>query len=102
MYRRAILYFGPSFSSSAITQSVMDGMPVNKKLRSRKAKKDRCLHFAYRQSIIPDTSSSLFCKLKLIKFVSTSTRYGGPSEALCDKKSEEETCVLLSCQIPVE
>jgi len=39
-------------------------------------------HLAYKQSIIPDINSNLFCKLKLIKFVSMSTRYGGTRAVL--------------------
>jgi len=46
-------------------------------------------HSAYRQSIIPLTNSSLFCKLKLIKLVSISTRYGGTSAVLCCRNIEE-------------
>ena len=75
---RATLYFCPSFSSSATTQSVMHG-----------------LHSAYRQSIMPCTRSicrkgrgqglqtadngavkaepTLFLMEKLMKFVSTRT-----------------------------
>lgn len=50
-------YLGPNFSSSAKTQSVTVGM-----------------HFAIRQSIIPWTSSILFCMEKLIKLVSIRMR----------------------------
>ena len=46
-------------------------------------------HFAYRQSIIPLTNSSLFCKLKLMKLVSISTRYGGTSAVLCCRNIDE-------------
>ena len=76
-YLSAILYFGPSFSSSAMTQSVMVGM-----------------HFANRQSIMPWTSSSLFWSEWLIKLVSTRTRYGGPSDGLCDRNNEVDACGL--------
>lgn len=41
---------------------------------------------------MPWTSSILFWMLKLIKLVSTRTRYGGPRSVLCDRKSEDETC----------
>jgi len=51
-------------------------------------------HLAIKQSIMPCTSSILFWMLKLIKLVSTSTRYGGPRSVLCERKSEDETCVL--------
>ncbi len=43
---------------------------------------------------MPWTSSILFCRLKLMKFVSTITRYGGPSAVLCEKKSEEACAVM--------
>ena len=46
-------------------------------------------HLAYKQSIIPEINSSLFCKLKLIKFVSMSTRYGGTRAVLCAKNKED-------------
>lgn len=48
-------------------------------------------HLAYRQSIIPLTSSSLFWRLKLMKFVSIRTRYGGTSAVLCARNNEEAT-----------
>jgi hypothetical protein len=64
-YLKAIRNFGPSFSSSAMTQSVMQGM-----------------HFAWRQSIIPRIGSILFWIEKLIKLVSMMIRYGGPRAAL--------------------
>lgn len=51
-------------------------------------------HFAYKQSIMPPISSSLFCKLKFMKFVSMSTRYGGTSASLCCRNNDEATCVL--------
>lgn len=51
-------------------------------------------HFAYKQSIIPLIKSNLFCKLKLIKFVSIKTRYGGTRAALCARNREEATCGL--------
>lgn len=55
-------------------------------------------HFAIKQSIMPCTSSILFWMLKLIKLVSTRTRYGGPRSVLCDKNSDEDTCALrVSC-----
>lgn len=53
----ASLYFGPNFSNSANTQSVMVG-----------------IHLAIKQSIIPCTSSILFWIEKLIKLVSTKIR----------------------------
>lgn len=43
-------------------------------------------HFAIKQSIIPWTSSILFWMEKLIKLVSTRTRYGGPRSVLCERK----------------
>ena len=52
-------------------------------------------HFAIKQSIMPCTSSILFWIEKLMKFVSTNTRNGGPRSVLCDKKRDEETCALL-------
>lgn len=54
-----------------------------------------CSLLAYRQSIIPCTNSILFCRLKLMKLVSTNTLYGGPSAVLCWKKSEEGAVVIL-------
>jgi len=39
-------------------------------------------HFAYRQSIIPFSKSNLFWIEKLMKLVSTKTRYGNPNEVL--------------------
>lgn len=75
--RRATLYFCPSFSNSAMTQSVMCGT-----------------HCAYRQSIIPFTRSILFLMEKLMKFVSTITLYGGPSAELCLKNSAEDVASL--------
>jgi len=38
---------------------------------------------------MPLTNSSLFCRLKLMKLVSTRTRYGGTSAVLCARKSED-------------
>jgi uncharacterized C2H2 Zn-finger protein len=38
---------------------------------------------------MPATSSSLFCKLKLMKFVSISTRYGGTRAELWARNKEE-------------
>lgn len=49
------------------------------------------VHFAYKQSIMPLISSSLFCRLKLMKFVSMSTRYGGARAVLCCKKRADGT-----------
>ena len=40
---------------------------------------------------MPLTNSSLFCKLKLIKFVSIRTRYGGTSAVLCAKNKDDAT-----------
>lgn len=70
----AILYLGPNFSNSAMTQSVMTGVA-----------------FAYRQSIMAWMSSSFFWILKLIKFVSTRTEYGGRRASLNWKKRDEAT-----------
>ena len=63
-YRRATRYRCPSFSSSAITQSVTHGMPeqtvvCQQPVRCR-GKGAGDVHLAYRQSIMPLTSSSLF------------------------------------------
>ena len=55
------------------------------------AEKTEYSHFAYRQSIIPLTNSSLFCRLKLMKFVSINTRYGGTRAVLCWRNREEAT-----------
>lgn len=44
-------------------------------------------HLAIRQSIMPCTNSILFWIEKLMKFVSTSIRYGGPRSVLWDKNS---------------
>ena len=52
----ATRYFAPSFSNSAMTQSVMQGV-----------------HLAYKQSIMPLTRSILFRMEKLMKFVSIRT-----------------------------
>ena len=49
---------------------------------------------AYKQSIMPLTSSNLFWRLKLMKLVSMRTRYGGTSAVLCCRKSDEATCGL--------
>ena len=54
------------------------------------------LHFANRQSIMPLTSSILFCKLKLMKLVSIITRYGGTRASLCCRNKDEATCVLFT------
>jgi hypothetical protein len=51
-------------------------------------------HLAIKQSIMPCTSSILFWIEKLIKFVSTSMRNGGPRSVLCDRKSDEDACAL--------
>lgn len=88
----AIRYLGPSFSSSAMTQSVIVGMPgapqlFRSGLNMRKGQMVRSdAHFANRQSIMPWTSSSLFWSEWLMKLVSTRTRYGGPSAGLCERK----------------
>jgi hypothetical protein len=72
-------YFGPSFSNSAKTQSVIQGIDL-----------------ANKQSIIDLTSSSLFWMEKLMKLVSTKTWYGGPRAALYLKKREEATWGLIT------
>jgi hypothetical protein len=51
-------------------------------------------HFAYKQSIMALTSSSLFCRLKFMKFVSIKTRYGGTSSVLCARNMDDATCGL--------
>src|SRR5712671_3633140 len=51
-------------------------------------------HLAYKQSIMPPTSSSLFWRLKLIKLVSIRIRYGGTRAVLWVRKSEEATGAL--------
>jgi hypothetical protein len=43
---------------------------------------------------MPLMRSSLFCKLKFIKFVSMSTRYGGTSAELCARNNDDATCGL--------
>ena len=48
------------------------------------------IHFANKQSIIALTISSLFWILKLIKLVSTMTKYGGFKASLCLKKREDD------------
>lgn len=53
-------------------------------------------HLAIKQSIIPWTSSILFWMEKLMKFVSTSMRNGGPRSLLCDRKSDEDAWALSS------
>lgn len=73
----ATRYFTPSFSNSAMTQSVTHGM-----------------HFANRQSIMPCTRSSLFWSEKLMKFVSIRTRYGGARAVLWVRKREDDVCAL--------
>jgi len=90
-HRRATRYRCPSFSSSAITQSVTHGMPAKHILNTLEAEIQKPMdeHLAYKQSIIPEINSSLFCKLKLIKFVSMSTRYGGTRAVLWAKNKEE-------------
>lgn len=91
-HRRATRYRWPSFSNSAMTQSVTQGIPVMRERGGVSARRDEtscARHFAYRQSIMPPTSSSLFCKLKLIKLVSIRTRYGGTRDVLCAKKRED-------------
>lgn len=40
---------------------------------------------------MPDTNSSLFCKLKLMKLVSIRTRYGGTKAVLWAKKKDDAT-----------
>lgn len=51
-------------------------------------------HFAYKQSIMALTSSSLFCRLKFMKFVSIKTRYGGTSSVLWARNIDDATCGL--------
>ena len=82
---RANRYLGPNFSNSASTQSVIVGIPYNQLWTLRGTTADT--HFAIKQSIIPCTNSILFWIEKLMKFVSTSTRYGGPRSVLCDKNN---------------
>ncbi len=60
-----------------MTQSVTQGMTL-----------------ASRQSMPDLTISSLFLMAKLIKFVSSRMRYGGPSAVLYLKKSDDGTCGL--------
>eukprot|EP00966_Prymnesium_polylepis_P091796 2124911-Prymnesium_polylepis.1 len=67
---------GPSFSSSAMTASVMHTVTL-----------------AYRQSISERMMSSLFWIEKLMKLVSINTWYGGPSALLWVKKRLELVCV---------
>lgn len=76
MILRAIRYLGPSFSSSAITQSVMYG-----------------IHLAYKQSIRDCTMSILFLTEKFMKLVSIKMWYGGPSCVLYWKNNADEACV---------
>lgn len=47
-----------------------------------------CSPLAYSASIIALTKSIRFSRLRLMKLVSTRTRYGGTRASLCDKKSE--------------
>lgn len=49
------------------------------------------IHFAYRQSIIVLSISSLCCTVCDRKFVSTSTEYGGIRAVLCWKKRADDT-----------
>lgn len=52
---------------------------------------------------MPPISSSLFWRLKLMKFVSMSTRYGGTRASLCCRNNEEATWVLWTgCQCKAE
>lgn len=51
-------------------------------------------HCAYKQSIMPFTRSILFFMLKLMKFVSTITLYGGPNAELCLKNKDEDVASL--------
>jgi hypothetical protein len=76
-HRNAIRNLWPSFSSSAITQSVTHG-----------------IHLANKQSIIPRTGSILFCIEKLMKLVSIIIRYGGPRAWLYWKNKDDATCGL--------
>ena len=84
-YLRANRYLGPNFSNSARTQSVIVGIPSHQ--LSTLCGKRADIHLAIKQSIIPCTNSILFWIEKLMKFVSTSTRYGGPRSVLCDKNN---------------
>lgn len=79
-YLSATLNFLPSFSNSAMTQSVMHGMPAHKTEGEPQAYMDEeadenvvSVHLAKRQSIIAETISSLFWMEKLMKLVSSST-----------------------------
>jgi hypothetical protein len=103
--RSATRYLGPSFSSSAMTASVMHTTTL-----------------AYSASMSERWMSSLFWMEKLMKFVSmstwsasqaihhrshshnkplgshalvgsSSTIHGGPRDSLCAKKSEDDVCV---------
>jgi len=53
------------------------------------------MHLAKRQSIIALYTSNLFLIEKLIKFVSTSTRKGGPREVLYWKNMPVGTASLI-------
>ena len=88
----------PSFSSSAITQSVTHGIPTNGEFIVLTVQNSGLVHLAYKQSIMPLINSSLFCRLKLIKLVSMRTRYGGESAVLCCKNRAEGACWLCKVQ----
>ncbi|KAI9922394.1 hypothetical protein PsorP6_000004 [Peronosclerospora sorghi] len=61
----------------------MIGTPgASHKCHAKRINDVAALHLASRQSIIAETSSSLFLIEKLMKLVSTMTLYGGPSAEL--------------------
>ena len=88
-----------------MTQSETHGIPgcVSSKYSLRLGVGCKDAHLAYSESIIPETISIRFSSDRLMKLVSTSTRYGGARDSLCDKKSEVGTGALRDCckDIPI-